>query len=181
MLQLLLFIFVAGTLVYLLSKLYLCLYRPFILFTTFGKIEQMYNRLLTDAERDVSSAVENLDKWVSGDKAVRTVYTEGIIMERIIAAKAVIAHEEEVYGKFMSLRERFVQDHKELLESIVAYRRYLEVRLKHRQDAKLFASEATSGSMSLDEIIATSKKTMTVLEENERKLDIILAEGRATD
>lgn len=141
MLQLLLFIFIAVTLVYLLPKLYLWLYRPFFLSRTFREIEQMYNRVLIDAEKDVSSADENLGKWVSGDKVVRTVYTEGIIMERIVAAKAAIAHEEEVYGKYLSLRERFVRDHKELLESIVAYRRYLEVRLKHRQDAKLFASE----------------------------------------
>ena len=95
-------------------------------------------------------------------------------MESVNAAKAAKAHEEEVYGKFLRLKERFIQSPDKLSESIIAYRRYLDVRMKQHQDASLFANAVTSGAISIDEIMAASKETKIVLEENERKLDRLL-------
>jgi hypothetical protein len=181
MLKTLLFIVIAVTLAYLLFKLCLYLYRPFFFSRTFREIEQMHNRLLTDAEKDVGTWVETLGKWQSGDEVIRKQYSEDEIMESINAAKAAKAHEEEVYGKFLRLRERYALNPKKLSESIVAYRGYLEVRFQHHQDEMLCASAVTSGAFSFDEMMAARKKTMMVLEENERKLDILLTEGQGTE
>lgn len=173
--KLLFFIVIAGTLVYLLLKFCLYIYRPFFLSRAFREIDQMYNRLLTAAVKDVGSAVKVLERWQSNDKVVRDLSSEDQIMENINASKTATAREEEVYGKFLRCRERFVQNPSKLSESIVAYRRYLEVRLKQCKDATLFAGAVTSGVMSFDEMMAEKKETMIVLEENERKLDILLA------
>lgn len=77
----------------------------------------MYNRLLTAAEKDVNSAVEDFGKWRSGDEVARVVHTEDRIMENINAANTAKIHEEELYGKFLSLRERFIQNPSKLAES----------------------------------------------------------------
>jgi len=174
MLKTLLFIIIAGILVYLLLRLCLYLYRPFFLSKTFREIEQTYNRLLTVAEKDVGSAVENLGKWQSGDKVIRTMWTEDEIKESINAAKAARAHEEEVYGKFLRLRERFLHNPDKLSESIVTYQRYLNIRLQQRQNAGVAANALTLGAISFDEFVAAAKETKIALEENERKLDILL-------
>jgi hypothetical protein len=176
MLKTLLFIVIAGISVYLLLMLCLYLSRPFFLSRTFREIEQMYNRLLTEAEKCVASAVESLERWQSGDKVIRAIWTEDKIKESINAAKAAKVHEEEVYGKFLRLRERYVLNPKKLSESIVAYRRYLQVRFQHYEDAMLCESAVTSGAFSFDEMMAARKKAMIALEKNERKLDILLTE-----
>ncbi|MGZ3636095.1 MAG: hypothetical protein ACXWMO_12745 [Syntrophales bacterium] len=176
MMKTLLVVVIGGILVYLLLKLCLCLYRPLFLSKTFREIEQMYNRLLDALERDVGTWVETWEEWQYGDKVVRTQCRENDIMEHINAAKAAKAHEEEVYGKFLRLRERFILNPKKLADSIVAYRRYLQVALQHYQDAMLCASAVTSGAFSFDEMMAARKEIMIIMEENERKLDILLTE-----
>lgn len=168
-------IIITGTLAYLLLKLCLYFYRPFFLSKTFREIEKIYNRLLIAADKELASAVEDFKKWQSGDKVLRTLRTENEMMERINTANKIKAHEEEVHGKFFRLRERFIQDHSKLSESIVAYQRYLEVRLRQRQDAALFANAVTSGTMTFDEMAVASEQTMLVLEKNERKLDVLLS------
>lgn len=172
----LLFIVIAGISVYLLLMLCLYLSRPFFLSKTFREIEQMYNRLLTEAEKCVGLAVENLGKWQSGDNAIRAIWTEDEIKESINAAKAAKAHEEEVYGKFLRLRERYVLNPKKLSESIVAYRKHLQIRFQHYEDAMLCESAVISGAFSIDEMMAARRKVMIALEKNERKLDILLTE-----
>ena len=172
----LLVIVIAGILVYPFLKLCLYLYRPFFLTRTFREIEKIYNRLLTAAEKDVGSWVDTWEEWQSGDKVVRTMYRENDIMEHINAAKAAKAHEEEVYGKFLRLRERFILNPKKLSASIVAYRRYLQVRLQHHEDAILCACAVTAGAFSFDDMMVARKKIMIIMKENERKLDILLTE-----
>jgi len=173
----LLFIVIAGTLVYFLLKLCLYLYRPFFLSKTFRQIEQMYDNLLTAADKDIGSAAEDFKAWQSGDRVIKTFNSEDEMIERINTAKTAKAHEEELHEKFLRLRERFIGDLKKTSESIEAYRRYLVVKLKQRQEAALFASAVISGAMSFDEMSAAAKATMIVLEENERKLDILLITG----
>jgi hypothetical protein len=136
----------------------------------------MYNRLLTALEKDVGSWVETLEEWHSGDEVIRTEHRENEIMESINAAKVAKAHEEELYGKFLRLKERSILDPKKLWESIVAYRRYLRVSLQHHEDAKLCANLVTSGACSFDEMMAARKEIMIILEKDERKLDILLTE-----
>ena len=176
MLKTLLFIVIGGILGYLLFKLCLYLYRPFFLTKTLREMEQKYDRLLTALEKDVGYWVESLEKWQSGDTVVRTSIRENDVMESINAAKAAKAHEEEVYGKYLRLKERFILNPKKLWESIVAYRRYLRVSLQHHEDAMLCASLVTSEACSFDEMMAARKEIMIILEKDERKLDILLTE-----
>jgi hypothetical protein len=74
------------------------------------------------------------------------------------------------------LRERFVLNPKKLSASIVAYRRYLQVRSQHHEDAMLCACAVTAGAFSFDDMMAARKKIMIIMKENERKLDILLTE-----
>jgi len=103
----------------------------------------MYNKLLTATKNDLVSAVEYLEKWQSGDKVVTTVRSEAEIMEDINTAKNTKTYEEKVYGKFLRCRERYAQDPTKLSDSIVAYRRYLELRSQQYKNARAFANAAT--------------------------------------
>lgn len=164
----------AGIVVYLAAKLCLYIYRPFFLSKTFREIDEMYSKLLVAANNDVDSAIDDYRKWQSGDEVLKTMHPEEEITRNVDTAMVGKAHEEEVHERFLKLRERFIGDSKKLSESIVAYRRYLGVKLKQRQDASLFANAVISGAVSFDEMTAAAKETMVVLEENERKLDVLL-------
>lgn len=172
--KVLLLIVGAGIAVYLGFKLCLYIYRPFFLSKTFREIDLLYGRMIAAVDNDVDSAIEDYRKWQSGDKILKTIRTEEEIIKSIDTAKEAKAHEEAVHDKFLRLRERLIRDPQKLSESIVTYRRYLNVKLRQRQDASLFANAVTSGAMSLEEMTAAAKETMVVLEENERKLDILL-------
>jgi hypothetical protein len=173
--KVLLFIIGAGIVVYLALKLCLYIYRPFFLSKTFREIDEMHSKLLAAVDDDLDSAIEDYRKWQGGDKVLKTERTEEEITKSIDTAKGSKAHEEELHEKFLRLRERFIGNPKKLSESIVVYRRYLDVKLKQLQDASSFANAVTSGAVSFDEMMATAKETMVVLEENERKLNIILS------
>jgi hypothetical protein len=173
-LKVLLSIVGAGIVVYLAAKLCLYIYRPFFLSKAFRDIDEMYSKLLVAVDNDVNSAIDDYRKWQSGDEVLKTMRPEEEITRSVDTAKGAKAHEEEVHEKFLRLRERFIGDPKKLSESIVAYRRYLGVKLKQRQDASLFANAVTSGVVSFDEMMAAAKETMVVLEETERKLDVLL-------
>jgi hypothetical protein len=168
---------IAGIVIYLLLKLCLYLYRPFFLTKTIREIEQMYDRLLGAVENDLSLAAEELGKWKSGDRVTRTIHSPDRLMERMNTARAAKAHEEEMHGKFLILRERFVRDSRKLSESIVAYRRYLEVKLRQPHIALLSGNAMIAEAISLDEMKAEPKESMRALEESERKLDILLSRG----
>lgn len=173
--KVLIFIVGAGIVVYVALKLCLYIYRPFFLSKTFREIDDKYSKLLAAVDNDMDSAIEDYRKWQSGDDVLKTMRTEEEITKSVDNAKGVKSHEEEVHEKFLRLRERFIGNPKKLSESIVVYRRYLDVKLKQRQDASSFANAVTSGAVSFDEMMATAKETMVVLEEDERKLNILLS------
>ena len=172
--KLLLFIVIAGALLYLLLKFCLYLYRPFFLSKTYRKIDQMYNRLLTNAEKNIEEWIEGMEAWRSNEVAARLTYrSEDEIIEEINNAKEDKAHEEKVYGKFLRCRERFVNNPSKLSGSIVAYQRYLDARLKLIEYPEIFVMAGPSRAMNFDEMMAVKKEAMIVLEENERKLDVL--------
>jgi hypothetical protein len=173
-LKILLFIVTAGVVAYLVLKFCLYVYHQFFLSKTFRRIEDMYSSLLIAVDNDVNSAVENYRDWQSGDKVLKDIRSEEEIIKSVDTAREAKIHEEKVHEKFLRLRERFIGDPKKLSESIVAYRRYLRIKLKQRQDASLFANAVTSGAVGFDEMVAAANKTMVVLEEIERKLDMLL-------
>ena len=172
--KVLLFIAAAGIVAYLALKLCLYIYRPFFLSKTFREIDGMYNKLLVGIDNDMDTAIEYYSKWQSGDKVLRALRTEKELINNVDTAKGAKAHEEELHDKFLRVRERFIGDPKKLSEGIVAYRRYLGVKLKQRRDASLFANAVTSEAVSFDEMMAAARETIVVLEENEKKLDVLL-------
>lgn len=169
-----LFIIASVVVAYFVLKLYLYIYRPFVLSKAFREIDNMYNNLLDAVGKDVNSAIEDYRKWQSGDKVLRDLRTEEEIIKSVDTAKGAKIHEEELHDKFLQVRERFIGDHKKLSEGIVAYRRYLGVKLKQHRDASLFANAVTSGAVSFDEMVAAARETIVVLEENKKKLDVLL-------
>jgi hypothetical protein len=178
MLKILLFIIIAGILVYLLLKFCLYLYRPFHISKTFLEIEQKYKRLLTAIEKNLDSWVETLEKYRSGDKIVRTeIGDENEIMKRYHEAKAEKTHEEEMYGKFLRLRERFFYplNPEKLTQSVMLYQRYLKIKLQQRQNASIYGDAIIMGAMSFDEIKALADETKIILDDCEEKIDILLA------
>ena len=170
----LLFTVAAGIVAYFVFKLCLYIYRPFFLSNTFREIDDIYNNLLASVDRDVNSAFENYRKWQSGDIVLRDLCTEEEIVKSVDTAKRTKAHEEELHEKFLRVKERFIGDPKKLSEGIVAYRRYLGVKLKQSQDALLLTNAVTSGAVNFEEMVGAARETMVVLEEIERKLDILL-------
>lgn len=179
--DLLLKIIIGGCIAYALLKLSLYIYRPFFLSKTFREIDEIYNKLLTATEKDISSATKDLEKWRSGDKVRIDFHTEDEWIEILNSARKVKSHEEEVHEKYLRLKERFISKPAKLSESIVAYKRYLDVRSKQYQDAGQFAHAVTSGAISFEELLADKKKKTLILKENERILDFLLndTEGRS--
>jgi hypothetical protein len=175
-LKILLSILAAGALGYLLLRLCLYFCRPFFLSKTFREIDQMYNRLMAADKRDFADVVGNLVKVQSGDEVALTVFgDEDRIREDINSQKAAISHEEQVHDKFLRLSERFIRNPSKLSESITAYRKYLLVRLKWREDAALLSAGIPSGMVTVEDVQARAKEAMIVLQENERRLDILLS------
>jgi hypothetical protein len=121
------------------------------------------------------SAIEHLKEFQSGSNmAVLEYGSEDRLLEDINGAKAVKKHEEEVYWKFHRLRERFITDPLKLSEVISAYQRYLQIRFTQYQDASGYASALSAGVITFDELRADAEKLKIILEENERRLDILL-------
>lgn len=169
-----LIIVIIGIAVYFLLKLALILLRPFFLAKFLEEIDMLYNKIKVITSKDIETTIENLGKWHAQDRVITIHSSEKDLQARIKDAHAADQHEKEVYEKFMRCKERFIQNPKELSNAIVAYKRYLEVKLKQSQEAKLFADVLTSGAMTFEEFEAAAKATMIILQENERKLDILL-------
>lgn len=174
--NLILSIIIVGVLIYLLLKLCLLIYRPFFLSKTLRNIDEMYNGVLNHTERSIQSALKDLKKWEAGDEYFKVFRGKDNLIESVTDAESAKAHEEEVYAKFLRLKERFVHHPIKLAESIAAYQRYLKVRLAQFHGASLLSSGVTSGAISFDEMVKSRNEIIIILKENERKLDMLLAE-----
>lgn len=168
----------AGIGAYFAFKVIPYLYRPFFLSKKYRAIDGLYSKLLTGVDNDINLAIENYNKWKSGDKLLKTFRIEEEIVNRIDTAKEAKAHEVELYEKFLRVREHFIVDPNKLSEGIVAYQRYLDVKLKQRSDASMFANAVTLKVTSFEDMSASARETMLVLEENERKLDVLLGDTK---
>lgn len=166
---------IIGVVLYFLSKMALLLLRPFFLAKFLQGIDMLYNKTKAIIAKDVEEAIKNLEKYHAKDKVITTFSSENDLKARIKDAQAADQHEKEVYEKFMRCKERYIQNPKELSNAIVFYKRYLEVKLKQCQDGAIFANAVTSGAMTFEEFEAAAKQTMIILQENERKLDILLS------
>lgn len=174
--KLIVLIIIGGCLLYLLLKFALIIFRPFLVYKTLNNIDEMYGRVLDLTKKNVEASFEELSEWEAADNIIRVIREEDHIYKDINDAKSSQLHEEEMYSKFIRLRERFLHNNEKLSESIIVYQRYLKVRLKQIQDASIYSRGVTLGVISFDEMRSKSREEMIILEENERTIDILLRE-----
>jgi hypothetical protein len=172
----LIFIF-SGVSIYFLFKLGLYIYRPFYLEKVVREIQSKFDNFQALLDKDIETAVENFEKWQSGDKAMRFHYNEDGIREKISKAQSLKRHEQEVNEKFIRLRERYIHNYKILAEAIIYYKKYLDVRLKQYTNASVFVNALTCGAITFEEFTASAFETKIVVDESEKQLDDLL-EGK---
>lgn len=174
--EMLLIIVLIAMGLYFLTKFALWIYRPFGLAKILCDIQLKYENLLRILEKDVEEAVDGLRKWESGDRVIRGIRNEKELKEEVSNAYERKTHEQRVNEKFIRLRERFADNPKKLSEAIIAYKRYLELKLKHGGNAFSAVSALTSGAISFDEFQSAANEGKIVIEECERRLDLLLEE-----
>ena len=180
---------IVGALIYFFLKIFLLIYRPFGINRYLRQLEEKYNNLLSMEKKDIDSAIEDLRSWNSGDKKTGIPNYEESTKERLHFAKTSKEHEEEVHRKFLKLRERFISDYPKMGEVIVAYQRYLDLKLTQRQRARLAGMTFGSNAKNLEEgfearikhwdkIATEALDLKAIIEEAERKLDMLLTESQ---
>jgi len=150
------------------------IYRPFLLAKLIRDIQSKYDNLKVLLDKDIEEKFERLKKWESGDKVTRAGSTESEIKESIIAAEEWKTHEQKVNEKFIRLQERFIGNPKKLSETILSYRRYLEVELQDQTRAASITQSFLADAITYDEWISSANETRIIREECERRLDLLL-------
>ena len=173
--KIILLIVIAGIVLYFLLKLCLYLLRPFFLSKALREIDQIYNNTLAYIDKDLNLATENYNNWHKGDAITRCGSTEEEITNRLNYIKKEKEHEKEVYKKFFRLNERFSRNHDKLSESIIAYRKYLGSKARQQVNSDIFVNALTCKAMTVDDFISEGEKAKITLEENEKRLDDLLA------
>lgn len=160
----LIYFVVGGALLYALLKLALSVYRPFYLKKLFLQVEQGYTGImrgivnhLEDAEKDLSNY--NKDSIITFDDL------KGRVDVYIFEKK----HEEDLHRKYITLKERFINNYRKLAESIVIYQRYLDIKQNQMKMSRI-AHNLDFGSMR-----SMAMDTKAILDECERKIDFLLA------
>jgi hypothetical protein len=180
--KILLGIVIGGVVLYWIIKFILLLLRPFFVRKYGREIDSLYRKIHNECVGDLNSALSHLEDWKNMDRAVRDHYKdEESINDRINTARTEIKHEEQLYDKFMRLQVRFIDDYEKLGEGIASYKSYLDLKLNAYYDAESpFASgpDLTSEAWlsHIDAIFESNKKRKIVLEEFERKIDVLLNE-----
>ena len=173
--NILIILVLAGFAIYFLIKVGLLIYRPFYLQKTISNIEAQHNNLLARLKKDIDEAVENYNKWKSGDSVTLMVFhSEDELKDRINEAMASKKHAQEVNEKFIRLRERFIGNYKKLADAIFWYQRYLTLRLKQFENAAIYLGALNSGVVTFDEFVASANEGRIAIEESERRLDALL-------
>ncbi len=174
--KVLLGIVIGGVVLYWIIKFILLLLRPFFVRKYCREIDSLYRKIHKKCVIDLNSAVSMLEKWENMDRVVRSLSDEETLNNNIDTARSGIKHEEQLYDKFMRLQVRYIGDYEKLGEGIASYRAYLQVKLKPHPFA--FDPTLTSeGVLNLaDEFVESAKKRKIVLEEFERKIDVLLNE-----
>lgn len=169
-------ILVGIALLYFIIKVALHQARKAYLSRLLEKMDTLYNNLIKNTRDELASVSENYSKWKSGDEVQRVVYDgEEELLARITDAKSALAHEESVREKYLRLRARFSADPKKVGEAIVAYHNYLSIKMKQHLDAETYVRALNVGAMTFDEFAASGRETRILVEECERRLDVLLS------
>lgn len=167
-------VLVGGIALYFLSKIFLAILRPFFLAKNIDEIDTFYNKIKKMFEKEYSEAIEFYKRWDSGDGASKKLHSEEEMKAHVDHAKVAMDHEQEVYYKFVRLKERFIQKPKELMDVIMIYKRYLKDKLAQHTESQIYSTALINGAMSLSEFEESAKEKRIILEEIERKLDSFL-------
>ena len=173
--KLLLPILIAGGVLYFLIKIGLFLLRPFFLAKILEEIEQLYTETQAVFVKDLEQAIENSKRWRANDKILRILSSEKDFEARIQDAQAADRYNKDVHEKFIRLKERFIQNPSQLADSIVVYKRYLEMKLTQNREVAVLSQGLTSGALTLNEFESSARETRIILEELERKINVLLS------
>lgn len=176
--DLILFILITGMVLYFLTKIVLFLLRPFFLARFIEKIEQLYARTQAILGKDLEQAMEDLKRWHKNETSTKILYSERDLEARIRAAQAAEEHNKDVHDKFIRLQERYIHNSQKLADSILIYRRYLEIKLRQNQEATVLSSGLMLGVTTSSKFESSARETMITLQEIERKIDILLKDEK---
>ena len=136
--------------------------------------EVKFKRLLDSLDADINSAIDNFNKWEGGDKILAILNSEEDMKRAIHDAHESKKHFIEVKDKYIRLQERFLNNRTKLSETIRHYNRYLCIRIKQRNNAGTYSKLVELGGMTFEEALTKANETRIILNECERKLDVLL-------
>lgn len=168
--KIILILVMAGLTLFCVMKIGLYAYRPFFLNKLLREIQTKYDDLIMLYEKELKEATDNLNKYESGDDILIKLGSEDEFRARIKDALQILKELQESNVVFIRLKERFLTNNKMLSESIIAYQRYLELRLNSRKNAHLCTQALASGGIALAEFVAAAKEDKILIEESEKKL-----------
>ncbi len=167
-------LFIAAVSVYVLFKIGLSLYRPFLFRKWIANTNKKYDELISIIDKDMAESVDKYDKWKADGNILLDFDSEKECIERMRNAVGAKMHEQEIHNKFIMLMERHGGDLKKLGEILDSFDKYVEVRLDTYRDAELSTRLLTNGSMTFDEWVAVAKGSRTITEKCERRIDTML-------
>ncbi len=167
-------LFISAASLYVLFKIGLNLYRPFLLRKLIEETHKKYDDLIAIIDRDMAESIGKYDKWKAGNKMSLDFDSEKECIERMRNAVGAKMHEQEIHNKFIMLMERHGGDLKKLGEVVANFDRYVDVRLDTYRDAELSTRLLANGTMTFDEWAAVAKGSRMVTEKCERRIDIML-------
>jgi hypothetical protein len=173
-LKVLLILVLTGFAVYLLFKLAIYFYRPIFLRKMLFETEDEYRKLLDTLNKEIEAKEEDYTKWKSGTPVAVLSNSEDEFKQRIQEAMDPKKHEEEVYEKFIRLRERSVGNYKAFGKAILSYKRYLALLARQSEHANIYTGALSVGSTTFEEFSTAAKEDRIAIEESERQLDLLL-------
>jgi hypothetical protein len=176
--EVMLWVALGGVILYGFIKVALFIFRPFYIRKYLRALDALYGKVHNECVKDFESAVSMLDEWKKADdnSSIRRIKTEESLNDTIESARTALEHEEQLNDKFTRLQVRFQLKPEKLGEGISHYKSYLDVKVKHNQETSIYTSALTTGVTTLEEFAEHAKKTRIVLEELERKIDVLLNE-----
>ncbi len=168
---------IAAILIYLFLKFAIHLYKPYLLSKNLEKINKMYERSMGLCTKRSDFLRQDVQPFRIDDTAAPGNEAKETLAEKLQSAETLKAHEQEVHRKFLRLQERFFQDPNKLSEVILIYHRYLSIRLQYEKTISFYPENRwDDDDADVDETTASSKDLSAILEENERKLDVLLSQ-----
>jgi hypothetical protein len=159
---------------YILARIGRYLYKPYALKKIMEDNDNKYEMLLSILRSRIESTVNDLEKWKSGERASFVLSSEDELKKAIGDAHDEKEHFVNVNEKYIRLKERYINDRKTLTEAILSYNRHLQLRLKLNSDAELYTKLLELDGITFDEWIAKGNETKIMIEESERRLDVLL-------